>query len=177
MDHIQVAMLVVQILALTGLVWYTFETHKIRKASQQQVRISQDLIRAAMDQVEGLSKPCLTLWSDLRDAQDAIAELHAVGNLRARLDRGNFALHNIGNGIALNINYRMVRPDRPGQTRYLPNALAGQKITMPEPATAYGDEVEVIFEYQSIGDRHYRSTLRMDHHVLATFQFEEFTIR
>jgi len=31
-----------------------------------------ELVVAAMEQVEGLSKPCLTLWSDLRDQADAI---------------------------------------------------------------------------------------------------------
>jgi hypothetical protein len=173
MDPLQIGPLAVQVLALAGLVWYTVETRKIRKASQEQVRISQDLIRAAMDQVEGLSKPCLTLWSDLRDPQDAIAEVHGVGNLRARLDQGSFVLHNIGNGVALNISYRMVRPDREPHPRYLPNASSQQKITMPEPATAYHGEVNVTIEYQSIGGREYRSTVNMNNHVLTAFHFQE----
>jgi hypothetical protein len=68
---VQWLMFTVQFLGLIGLALYTWETHKTRKASQDQVRVSQGLIAAAMDQVEGLSKPCLTLWSGLRDGTDA----------------------------------------------------------------------------------------------------------
>jgi hypothetical protein len=38
----------------------------MRRAAQEQVEVSQGLIKAAMDQVEGLSKPCLKLWAELR---------------------------------------------------------------------------------------------------------------
>src|ERR1035437_8710009 len=107
---VQWLMFTVQFLGLIGLALYTWETHKTRKASQDQVRVSQGLIAAAMDQVEGLSKPCLTLWSGLRDGTDAIQETGgAVGNTVARGDEGSFVLQNIGNGIALNVRYQFVR--------------------------------------------------------------------
>ena len=46
-------MLIVQTLGAIGLFVYCIETYRIRKASQDQVRASQELIKAAMDQVEG----------------------------------------------------------------------------------------------------------------------------
>ena len=67
-DCIQAAMLGVQILALIALIWYAVETMKIRKAAQQQT--------------EGTSKPCLTLWGDLREGADVILEMDGVaGNI------------------------------------------------------------------------------------------------
>ncbi len=45
-DYSQVAILCVQVVALIGLFWYVIETMKIRKAAQQQVETSLDLIRA-----------------------------------------------------------------------------------------------------------------------------------
>src|ERR1700722_6823493 len=94
--HIQLWMLIVQLFAFIGLGLYVLETRRLRKASQDQIRISQDLIKAAMDQVEGLSKPCLTLWSELRDQKDAILELSgARSSVRARDDQGDLVTLNI----------------------------------------------------------------------------------
>jgi len=90
---IPVLTLVVQVLGLLGLLWYVTETMKIRRASQKQV--------------EGMSKPCLTFWGELRDGTDAILEMHgAVGNIVAAADGGSYVVLNIGNGVALNIRYR-----------------------------------------------------------------------
>ena len=104
-DPVQVGMLIVQVIGLGGLFWYAWETREMRKASQEQVNISQALIRAAMDQIEGLSKPCLTLCGDLRDPGDAIwaaSTQGAVGGTIARNTDGKFVVQNIGNGVALN---------------------------------------------------------------------------
>ena len=103
-------MLSVQILTLIGLAWYAIETMKIRTAAQQQVKASLDLIKAATDQVEGMSKPCLTLWGEVREGADAILEMHgAVGNIVARPDGGSYVALNIGNGVALNVQYSFTR--------------------------------------------------------------------
>src|SRR5271157_1912813 len=111
-DCIQTAMLAVQIIGVIGLFWYVVETMKIRKAAQKQVAASLDLISAATSQVEGMSKPCLTLWGDLRDGNDAILNMDgAVGNIVARADQGSYVILNIGNRVALNIKYRFTRPD------------------------------------------------------------------
>ena len=116
-DPVQDGMLVVQILGLFGLGWYVVETRKMRKAAEKQVAVSQDLISAAMDQVEGLSKPCLTVWSDLRDPADTILEVgRAVGSTVARCDQGNFVIQNIGNGVAINVSYKFFQINDPTGT-------------------------------------------------------------
>ena len=103
--HIQLAMLMVQALALVGLFLYCAETYKMRKASQE-------LLQASMDQVEGLSKPCITFRAELREGADAILEIHgAKGNLVARPDGGSYVIHNLGNGMALNLPYYFTRND------------------------------------------------------------------
>lgn len=172
-------MLAIQFLGLVGLAFYAIETRRIRKASEDQVRVSQGLIRAAMDQVEGLSKPCLTLYAGLRDATEAIAEGHgAVGNTAARGEQGSFVMQNIGNGTALNISYRFLGIPREDAARqhhrnYLQNILAGQRITMPQPMTAYGGDWEPHIEYTSIGGRKYRSVLILNNLVLTNFEFSQ----
>ena len=171
-------MLGVQILALIGLIWYVIETMKIRKTAQRQLQTSLDLIKAATAQVEGMSKPCLTFWGDLRDGADAILEMHdAVGNVVARADQGNYVIQNIGNGVALNVRYRFTRPnDNPGDARgmrYVPNILPTAKVTLVEPLGGFNAEHEVTFDYESIGGRMYRTTIQLNHHVITSFVFEE----
>ena len=168
-------MLLVQALGLVGLGWYALETYRLRKVSQRQVEISQDLINAAMAQVEGLSKPCLTLSSELRDDADTVGEIYAVGSLIARGNQGSFVVQNIGNGVALNVSYRMEQLEGtlPEATRYLPYVLTTRNPTMVETLNQYNRAVRVVFEYESIGKRRYRSTIEMNHHVLTSFRFIE----
>src|SRR6266700_4792293 len=111
-DCLQAAVLVVQVLGLFGLFWYVIETRQMREAAQQQVEASQELIRAATAQVEGMSKPCLTLWAELRNSADAALERYNVaGTVIAASDDGNFVVQNIGNGNALNVRYEFTNPD------------------------------------------------------------------
>lgn len=175
---IQAAMLCVQILALIGLFWYVIETMKMRTLAQSQLKTSLDLIKAATDQVEGMSKPCLALWGELRAGADAILEMHgAVGNIIARADQGSYVAVNIGNGVALNIRYRFTRPNddpaHPREMRYIPNLFATAQVTLIETLGGYNAEHEVTFEYESIGGRKYRTTIRLNYRVLTSFVFEE----
>lgn len=180
--HIQLTMLIVQTLGVIGLVVYCVETYKIRKASQDQVRTSQKLIKASLDQVEGSLKPCIAFDAQLRDGADAILRMHgAVGNLIVEADGGNYVIRNIGNGPALNLKYFFTRPnaaqpDGPvaeRDWRYLPAVLATQRATLVE-SLGYFNAVHVAtFEYKSIGGRRYRSTISLDHHVITAFSFEE----
>ena len=159
-------MLVVQFLALIGLVVYAIETYKMRKASQ--------------DTMEGLSKPCITFWAELRDGQDAILNMHgATGNLVARPDSGSFVINNLGNGLALNLRYYITRNDpqldAPANRRwrYIPTVPASARVGLVETIAGYGGEHEATFEYESIGGRKYRSTIRLNHRVITSFKFEE----
>jgi hypothetical protein len=171
-------MLCVQVLALIGLFWYVVETMQLRKAAQRQVESSLDLIKAAIAQAEGMSKPCLTLWGDLRDGADAILEMDgAAGNVVARADQGSYVVQNIGNGVALNTRYHFTRPndnpDRPRDMRYVPNLSPTARATLVETLGGYNGEHEVVFGYESIGGRKYRTTIQLNHHVITSFAFEE----
>jgi hypothetical protein len=166
-------MLIVQALALVGLSFYCAETYKLRKASQR-------LVQTSMDQVEGLSTPCITFWAELRDGTDAILSMDgATGNLVARLDDRSYVIHNLGSGLALNLRYYITRNkpelDAPANRhwRYIPTVPATAHVALFETATAFGDEHEAIFEYQSIGGRKYRSTITLNHRVITSFKFEE----
>jgi hypothetical protein len=152
--------------ALGVLVWYTIETMRLRTV--------------ATDQVEAMSKPCLTIWADLRDPTDAILEMDdAVGGTVARGDDGNFVVQNIGTGVALNVRYHFnsIGPPKaksPTRVRYFVNVLPAQKVRMPEPmnASIYCETCEVVFCFESIGSRRYQSTVTMINHVLTGFEFK-----
>jgi hypothetical protein len=149
--------------ALAVLIWYAIETMKLRMA--------------AMEQVESMAKPCLTLWADLRDPTDAILEMHdAVGVMVVRGSDAQFVVQNIGTGIALNVSYyfrSLDTPQRPGTPHYLFYVLRDQKIKLPEPmnATPYAGNCEAVFRFQSIGGKRYQSTITMNNRVLTQFAF------
>jgi hypothetical protein len=170
----------VQLLGLIGLGLYVFFTYGLLKASQRQVEVSQKLIKAGMDQ-EGLSKPCLTLWGDLRNPSDALMEIGgAVGSTIARGDDGNFVVHNIGNGVALNASYQFEPIDPPhgrrlkGNSGYLQNVLASQKVRMPLPVSMVASgHWQATFQFESLGGRRYRTVISLKGQVLTGFHFVE----
>jgi hypothetical protein len=161
--HIPFLNLVVGLGALAVLIWYAIETMKLRKA--------------AMEQVESMAKPCLTLWAKLRDPADAILDMHgAVGAMVVRGSDAQFVVQNIGTGIALNVSYQfktLDAPQRPDQPRYLFYVLLGQPVQIPETlnASPYAGNSEVIFRFQSIGGKWYQSTVTMNNRVLTKFEF------
>jgi hypothetical protein len=128
-----------------------------------------------MDQVEGASKPSIAFAARLRDATDVILEMdRAVGNLIVQPDQGNYVIHNIGNGAALNLRYFITRNEvAEPRWRYLPALLAGQSATLVETLGGYNAEHAATFEYESLGARRYRSTITLNHHVITAFKFEE----
>jgi hypothetical protein len=182
--HIQILMLVVQAAALIGLVVYCLETNKIRKASENQVKVSQGLFKSSMEQVEALSRPCIMFQAELRDGADAILEMHgAAGSLVVRSDQGSYIIQNVGNGVALNLKYYITRGipefDQPHirRMRYMPAILSTSRVALVETLGGYNAEHDATFEYESIGGRTYRSTVKLNHHVITEFVFEEITDR
>ena len=167
-DHsIQLYTLIVQALALFGLVWYAIETLRLRKAAQEQVE-------ASNNQVEGLSKPCLTFVGDYREGADTILAMHdATGNIIAARYNGNYLITNMGSGVALNIRYQFTRPNLPTEPRYIPHLAATGRASLVEPYAAYNAEHQVTFDYESVGGRKYRTTINLNHHVITSFHFEQ----
>lgn len=166
-NYLPFANFIVGVITLGVVFWYAWLTMLLR--------------RAATDQVEAMSKPCLTIWAKLRHQVDAILEMNgAVGAMVARGDdAANLVVQNIGTGVALNVTYRFNNPDSPQGNRgkgesYLVNVLPTQKISMPEPlnASICSGNCEVIFGFESIGGRRYQSTITMNNHVLTAFQLK-----
>lgn len=175
---VQIVMLVVQILGLIGLAWYALETRKMRKAAEQQITVSQGLINAAMDQVEGMSKPCLALKTETRDGADTILEAEgAVGSLAVYSGSRFFVLQNIGTGIALNVRYQFLQLTgeenrlRPAR-RYVQNLLPNGDVTTVEATTNFRGEWQLHLNYESIGGRRYRSVVTIRNLVLVAFDFQ-----
>jgi hypothetical protein len=173
----QVVMIVVQFAAFGGLIWYAIETKRMRKAAEAQVEVSQNLIVTAGDQVEGLSKPCVMLASSPRNPEDAI--IGPLGNSVALRMEGMFVVENIGSGPALNVRYEFIavgetaRFFRSRGIRYVQNILDGDRSPMAEAYTAYNGQFEVIFDYESIGGRRYRTKINMDGYVFTGVSFAE----
>ena len=178
-NYIQFGTFFIEALALAGLLWYCIETSRMRTAAEKQVQESQDLIKAAMDQVEGLSKPCLTIAAGLRDPANATSSAKAVTSTVALEDEGKFVVQNIGSGPALNVSYRFVAINETAEhfrdrgAIYVQNVLVGQRIRMVEPMSAYTGDFDVIFRYESIGGRVYESKIRMTNFALTDFEFGE----
>jgi hypothetical protein len=178
--HIQLGLFIVGNIGLVGLFAYCIETWKLRKAAERQIEISQDMMRAANDQVEGLSKPCVMLASVPRNAEDAV--IGPLGNTQALRLEGNLAVENIGSGPALNVRYEFVAIEEtarffnPRGVRYVQNILSGQRSQMAEAYTSYNGQFEVIFEYESIGGRRYRTKISMEGYVFTGVAFEEVLI-
>jgi len=149
--------------ALGVLVWYATETMRLRKA--------------AFAQVENMAKPCLTLWAKLRDPADVILNTHgAVGGTVIEAHGAQFVVHNIGNGLALNVKYVICDREprrRAKNPRYLPYVQVRGRTQLPEPINNYGPDCEATFKYQSIGGQRYKSVVTMSHRVITDFLFTE----
>jgi hypothetical protein len=179
--RVEFAMLVVQILAFVSLLFYVRYTRDLKKSAENQIKLSQDLLRAALEQVEGAARPCITLASKLRNRDETISELYGVkGGSVVKDYKGFLALRNIGNGLALNISYRFNEAgldgpkDLKGDRGYLQRLHAEKEIRLPLPIsmTARG-EWDVTFEFESLGSRRYRTTLLLQANILSNFKFEQ----
>jgi len=174
---IKFANFVVPILTLVVIAWYTYETKKIRKAAQDQVTASQELLRAANDQAEGVAKPCITLWSDLRNPTDTLLNMHqAVGGTIVRDNRGDYVIVNIGNGLALNVEYVFNVVHESGPIKeiarsYLQSVAPNQMITLALPINAHVGDHHFVFRFQSLGGRWYESAVRVKSKVLTDLAF------
>lgn len=165
-EYIPLLNFFVGVLTLGVLFWYAWLTMKLKNA--------------ATEQVEAMAKPCLTIWAKLRSPVEAIQNIHgAVGGTVVRTDDGTFVAENIGTGVALNVTYRFNNLDAPDRNRlqeksYLLNVLPRQRIAMPEPVNAsrYSGNCEVIFSFESIGGRHYQSTVTLNNKVLTAFRLK-----
>jgi hypothetical protein len=57
----------------------------------------------------------------------------------------------------------------------MPAIPATARVTLVETIGSYNAEHDATFEYESIGKRKYRSSMKLNHHVITAFNFEEIT--
>ena len=86
-------------------------------------------------------------------------------------------MQNIGNGVALNVEYHFTRPNEipahPPDARYIPHISPMGRVRLVETIGGYNAEHNVTFDYQSISGRKYRTTIHLIHRVITSFSFEE----
>ena len=137
------------------LVWYAIETWKLRKAAEDQIRISHDLLKAANDQAEGVSKPCLTIRAQLRDASHTILDMDgAVGGTVVDDEQGQYVALNIGTGVALNVSYQFSarRDSAPWELKsasYLQSVRPNQHVMMALMVNAYDGDHQIVFRFRA----------------------------
>jgi hypothetical protein len=179
-DFIRFANFIVGIAALGVLVWYAIETWKLRKAAEAQIVVSHDLLKAANDQAEGMSRPCLTIRPQLRDMDHTLLHMDgAVGGTVVRDEAGHYVALNQGNGLALNVQYLFrVRPDADAAWKdivngYLQTVQPGEGVQMALMVNAYGGDHEITFRFQSLGGRWYESIVLIESRVLTKLTFAQ----
>ena len=159
-EWVEPAGLLVQVAIAIGLVIYTLETWRLR--------------RAAQEQNETMQKPCLVLLVRRREDIDIGADgVQSIPYPEERIldgewsGTGHVALHNIGNGPAFNIRYKIQKQEPPfGSTEqgYLPYILRGNKepvLQVPDNLGPGDGDKEVGFtmSYESHNGRRYESEI------------------
>jgi hypothetical protein len=177
---VQGIMLGVQILALFGLFLYVMDTKGLRKAAEGQIAVSQDLLRAANAQAEGVAKPCMTIRAKLRDAgQTLVHGNRAVGGSVVNDEAGFYVAINVGSGSALNVSYFFKArrdSDKPWDKKaasYFQTISPNQQVQLALLINAYPGENEITFLFQSLGGRWYESVVTIESKVLTDFGFKQ----
>jgi hypothetical protein len=157
----------VQVLVLAFLVWYAFETYRLRKASQEQI--------------EALQKPCITVVTTARSPEDTILRVNdVVGGMVLHQIEGCVGLWNIGAGSAFSISYKFscIRHRRQEGAHisepdgYLPYITAGAQFAMQVPIeTLRSQEYELVASYESLSGRRYQTKININNLVVAAVQF------
>jgi hypothetical protein len=181
-DFIKLADFIVGLATLGFLFWYTVETWKLRKTAQEQIAVSHDLLRAANDQAEGISKPCMTIRGKLRDATSTLLHMDdAVSGVLVGDEAGHYVAVNIGNGIAMNVSYFFKArrdSDKPWVKvtgSYLPGVLPNhsQQIQLALLVNSHPGENEITFLFQSLGGRWYESVVTVKSKVIVDFGMKQ----
>lgn len=94
-----------------------------------------------------------------------------------RCPGGNVEVRNIGSGPAINIRYAATHnieaATEQGPSGYLIDIPAGEKFSTPIPRGIFqGHEWEVVFTYESLSGRKYRTKCMINDLVLTNVIFE-----
>ena len=172
---IEPANFVVQLVIAAGLIWYTCETWKIRKASQEQIATSQE-------QNEIMQKPCLVPLVKERGGlsieRDVLKD-HPYPEQRVLNPSvaGSVRLRNIGNGPAFNIRYEAQLQEQEGCRKgALPYIAKGETESTYLSASISNEgrgAVRLKLSYESLSGRSYESEMSIKEWdaVVTCYQF------
>ena len=174
---------VIQGLILLALVWYAWDTRKIRKASQKQIETSQKQIEISQEQNEIMQKPCLVPLV----RKDRSREVILFSDTEMVLDdaAGGITLLNIGNGPAFNVEYEAQGENPENFLPYILNqSNEGTTLSLEQlrgSFTSYQDReaVKLSLFYDSLSGRRYESNfvirrvIPSDLLVVGNCQFRE----
>jgi hypothetical protein len=162
--------LVVQIATLCYLIKYVRATAGIQKAAVAQTQASQELVNAANEQSEGLSKPALTLRATAHSPtiDENFTELvNRKMRMRAEPNAdGCLVMINIGNGPALHVQYE-IRDRAPQGGKPFTGAAAYVQAGMPMPLPLKsgnfikGKHQKITCLYASLSGNRYESVIEL----------------
>lgn len=171
---------------LVVLVAYTIETWRLRKAAQEQIKVSQALLRAATAQAEAAARPCIALAAaGATDIDIEFAGTDLPSCTRLAHPGGNIAAENIGSGAALDVYVQLIAHEGDAQQReilerrrFIPRIKAGESIELLIPQTHLGAHGwSVAIRFKSVAGASYESTLLLEGDMINSFQFGEFNGR
>jgi len=138
---------VVALLGLLGLAFYTFETRKLRIATEKQLKAVTKQVDAMQQQLEAAITPCVLVFES-----------------QSRSTPELLSLKNCGTGVALNIRLRYSGDDTNQWTEF---AALGPSETRPAPFSMSNlINVAVECEFESISGARYST--RSGHSAATT---------
>ena len=176
-----IANLGVQILIFLGLIWYAFETRKIRKASHKQIDTSHKQIDISQEQNETMQKPCLV--PSVKQRANSSVNQDVLKDRRYPDERvinpdvaGNVRLCNIGNGPAFNVHYEAQIQKRDvcltGALPYIPKG-GTESIGLSASISNGLGNVRLKLSYESLSGQSYESEMSVKEWdaVVSDWQF------
>jgi len=181
-DKVIVDTFVLQVFTFVALLWYAWETLRMRKAQTDQVKALRAQIRVSEDQVEAQEKPCLALFTN---PDPSLYEDHGEfvsGTMLTEYASGRIGVQNVGNGPALNVLYQFTprepfegdRPSYRGQIPIIPRRAVA--VTAVELERLQLFEYDFTCTYTSLSEHVYQSETVIDHLTLEGFVFRLITV-
>jgi hypothetical protein len=161
----------IQLVGLVALIWYTWDTRRIRLASQEQAESSQ--------------KPCLMLRTEARQPVDVVLQMHGTdGAMIVGQSGGRLVIENIGTGPAINVRCRLRATDFNRQESavthesYLQNLAPNGMSELPVAReTLRSADYEFLTYNESLSGRRYESVISIKNLVLTQSVFRQVMAR
>lgn len=162
-------------------IWDRLDNRKQHEETLAQLKVSQQQVEVSLEQVEASHKPVVAFSTASRNPEEAVLDMGgAVGGMIVRCPGGNAEVRNIGSGPAFNIRYGATHniegATEQGPSGYLVDILPGENFSTPIPlGILKAQEWEVVFTYESLSGRKYRTKCTINDLVLTNVIFERVT--